>query len=449
MRPGLGDFYAGHSTVRYASPIQVARDNRLGGRLISADKLDFAPRFGLAYSPSSKWTVRSGFGMFYSQDSQNSRFDMGRGWGRINQQGNPNQPNYTYQNFISSTGSYITLSTPNVYGVKPNIRNPYTIQYLLNIQYEFGANTIVEVGYDGSQGHRLEGLQNMNAAIPGSVGNAASRAPFPYLGIIQVIQGEVNSNYNAMTMKFTRRLSGGLTYLASYTWSKSLDDGSAIRGTTTDILPQNSRCLACDYGYSAFNTPNRFVASVLYELPFGKGKMFANSGGFLNEIIGGWQAGSIVTWQSGLPINTAAGVDTAGTGGYGEIRLNATGVSPNLPVDQRTTSRWFNIAAFALPGAGTFGNYMRNELQGPSLFGWDASLLKNFRVRESQNLEFRWEMFNAGNHPNWASPNPNWSSTNPLKPGAAFLQITSTNPGSNGQSNNGMREMQFALKYIF
>jgi hypothetical protein len=446
-RPGSGDFYAGHENVRYAAPIQVARVNNYDGRLIAPDRLDFAPRLGIAYSPSSKLVIRSGIGMFYSQDSGNSRFDLARGWGRINNQGNPNQPNVTYQNFIGASGPFITLRTPNVYGVKPDIRTPYVIQYLFNVQRELGSKTVIEAGYSGSQGHRLQGLQNMNPAMPGTVGNAASRSPFPYLGIIQVVQGEVNSNYNALSLKLTRRLSAGLTYLVSYTWSKSLDNGSALRGTSTDILPQDSRCLRCDYGYSAYNVPNRFVTSALYELPFGQGRPFVNRGGFVNQLVGGWQLGSIVTVQSGLPINTQAGVDTAGTGGYGEIRLNATGISPNR--SDRTTAQWFNPAAFALPGPGTFGNFMRNGLIGPSQFNWDASVHKSFQIRESHYVEFRWEMFNAANHPNWSAPNPNWSSTNPTRPGAAFLTITSTNPGSNGQSNNGMREMQFALKYNF
>ena len=449
QRPGSGDFYEGHQNVRYASPIQTARVDNYGGRLISPDYKNFAPRLGLAYSPSPKMTIRSGFGIFYSQDSNNSRFDLARGWGRINQQGNPNQPNVTYQNFFGASSPYITLSTPNVYGIKPNIKTPYIVQYLLNVQRQLDAHTTLEIGYAGSHGHRLNGLQNMNPAVPGTVGNAASRAPFPYLGIIQVVQSEINSNYNAFSMKFTRRLAAGLTYLASYTWSKSLDNGSALRGTSTDILPQDSRCLACDYGYSAYNIPNRFVTSVLYELPFGKGKALLNRGGLVNAIAGGWQLGSIVTWQSGLPINTQAGVDTAGTGGYGEIRLNSTGISPNLSDDQRSTGRWYNISAFSLPASGTFGNFMRNELQGPSQFNWDASVHKDFPVHEAQHLEFRFEMFNAANHPNWSSPNANWSSTNPLRPGAAFLTITSTNPGANGQSNNGMREMQVALKYNF
>ena len=228
-RAGSGDFYAGHQGVRYNPAIQVARSNLYGGRLIQADKRDFAPRLGIAYSPSPKWTIRTGYGIFYSQDSGNSRFDLARGWGRISTQGNPNAPNVTYQNFIGFGGAYITLNTPNVYGVKPDIKTPYTEQYLFNVQRELGGNTVVEVGYAGSEGHRLEGLQNLNPAVPGTVGNASSRAPFPYLGIIQVVQGEVNSNYNGLAVKLTRRFSAGLTLLASYTWSKSLDDGSALR----------------------------------------------------------------------------------------------------------------------------------------------------------------------------------------------------------------------------
>ena len=106
--------------------------NYYDGRLIAPDYTDFAPRVGLAYSPSSKTTIRSGFGIFYAQDSNNSCFDLARGWGRINQQGNPNQPNVTYHNFIGASGPYITLTDPNVYGIKPNIKTPYVIQYLFN-----------------------------------------------------------------------------------------------------------------------------------------------------------------------------------------------------------------------------------------------------------------------------------------------------------------------------
>jgi hypothetical protein len=440
-RPGTGDFYTGHETVRYASPIQTVRQSLYGGTQVQSDKTNIAPRLGVVFGPSPTWSIRAGVGTFFSQDSGIEYFDMARGWGRVNQMGNPQQPNVTYQNFIQSTGAYITLTTPNVYGIQPNLKNPYTIQYLLNIQHDLSPSTVLEVGYSGSGGHHLDGLQNYNPAIPGTVGNAASRSPFTYLGIVQVLVSKNYSNYNALSVKVTRRLTTGLTYLASFTWSKSLDNSSAIRGTSTDILPQNSRCLSCDYGYSSFNIPYRFVSSAQYDLPFGSGKRFMNRGGVVNEIVGGWQIGSIVTWQAGLALNTTAGSDIAGTGGYGEIRLSSTGISPNLPANQRTLKKWYNQAAFQLPAPGTFGNLPRNSLRGPAFIDWDASAIKNFHIHDVQNLQFRFETFNTANHPNWGLPNASWGSTNYTTPGASFTSITST--------ANPMRQLQVALKYVF
>ena len=440
-RAGTGDFYEGHETVRFASPIQVSRQNLYGGRLVKSDYGDFAPRLGIVYSPTPTLSIRAGFGIFYSQDSGIEFFDLARGFGRVSVQNDPANPTTTYQNFIPTGASYVTLTRPNVYGIVPNLRTPYYNEYVLNVQHDLSKSTLLEVGYAGSGGHHLWGLQNLNAAIPGIVGNAAARSPFNYLGILQVLQSSNYSNYNAISAKVTRRPTAGLVYTASYTFSKSLDDSSAIRGNSTDILPQNSRCLSCDYSYSGFNIPNRFVTSVQYELPVGRGKRFFGSSRVLDEFIGGWQVGSIVTWQSGVPVNTAAGVDTAGTGGYGEIRLNNTGISPNLPASQRTLARWWNPAAFNLPAAGTFGSAARNSLIGPSFINWDASALKNFHIHESQELQFRFETFNTANHANWGVPVANWSSTSLTVPGAAFANITTT--------ANPMRQMQAALKFIF
>ncbi|MEO6804010.1 MAG: carboxypeptidase regulatory-like domain-containing protein [Granulicella sp.] len=440
-RAGTGDFYEGHESVRYAAPIQTSRQSLYGGRLVQTDKTNIAPRFGVILTPSPGWSFRAGVGIFYSQDSGIEYFDMARGWGKVNRQGNPTQPNVTYQNFIGANGPILTLVQPNVYGIQPNLKTPYYVQYIFNVQHNIDANTVLEMNYAGSGGHHLDGLQNLNPAIPGTIGNASSRAPFNYLGIVQILQSQNYSHYNSASVKVTRRTAAGLTYVASYTWSKSLDNASAIRGTSTDILPQNSRCLKCDYGYSGFDIPNRFVMSGQYELPFGQGKRWMSRGGGLNAILGGWQIGSIITLQSGLAINTAAGSDRAGTGGYGEIRLNGTGISPNLPKQSRTKDRWYNLAAFTLPAGGTFGNLPRNSLRGPAFFDWDASAIKNFKIHDTKSLEFRFETFNTPNHPNWGTPNPSWSSTNPAAPGAAFTQIRST--------ANAMRQMQVGLKFVF
>lgn len=438
VRTGSGDFYEGKG-FRYPG-VPVARDGRLGDRLIKTDLTNWAPRFGLAYSPTPKWTVRTGFGIFYSVESGNSRFDLNRGFaGRVARDGDPTIPNLTYNTFLTQAATpWILPPGPFLWSVKYEASNTYSMMYLFNIQREFWGNTVLEVGYSGSQSRHLQGLMDPNAPIPGTIGSQQSRRPYQEYGTIQMVHSDGNGNYNGLSTKLTRRMSSGLTYLFSYTWSKSLDDASAIRGTNVDIFPQDSYCIACDRGYSAFNTPHRFVTSILYELPFGKGKPLANMGGIVNQIVGGWQVGSIVTLQSGRPLNMQSGFDVSGTYKYGEVRLSATGSDPYA--SNQNANGWFNPTGFTLPAAGTYGNITRNRLIGPATASWDFSTLKNFPIREGHSVQFRFEAFNFPNHPNLGDPNLSWGSRDPAKPGPNFGLIRSTGT---------MRQMQFALKYVF
>jgi hypothetical protein len=438
VRTGTGDFYQDKG-FRYPG-VNVARDGRLGDRLIQTDISNWAPRFGLAYSPTSKWTVRTGYGIFYSVESGNSRFDLNRGLaGRVARDGDPNFANLGYGTFLTGAANpWILPAAPFLWSVKYEASNTYSMMYLFNIQRELNKSTVLEVGYSGSLSRHLQGLMDPNAPIPGTTGTQQSRRPYQEFGTIQMVHSDGNGNYNGLSTKLTRRMSSGLTYLFSYTWSKSLDDASAIRGTNVDIFPQNSYCIACDRGYSAFNTPHRFVTSVLYELPFGKGKALANRGGIVNQIAGGWQVGSIVTLQSGRPLNMQAGYDVSGTYKYGEVRLSATGQDPYA--SSQSANQWFNPAGFTLPAAGTYGNITRNRLIGPSTASWDFSTLKNFPIHEGHDLQFRFEAFNFPNHPNLGDPNLSWGSRDPAKPGPTFGVIRSTGT---------MRQMQLALKYVF
>ncbi len=441
-RPGTGNFYQGHSNVNFVN-IPVLRTNAYGGRLVQSNHLNLAPRLGISYSPTPNWVVRAGAGIFYNQDSGIEYFDMARGWGRINPQGNPAQPNVTYQNFIVATNGVTQQISPSAFGITPQLKTPSVYQYILNVQHNLTRNTMLEVDYSGSKGQHLWGLFNTNPAVPGDPNTVAtSREPFPEYSIIQVMESQNYSNYNALSVKLSRTLASGLTYSGNFTWAKSMDNSSAIRGTSNDILPQDSRCLPCEYGYSAFNIPRMFVGSVIYQLPFGRGeKLLTNAGGVVNEIAGGWQISSIVTWRNGFPINTQAGFATAGTLGYGETRLDGTGVSPYQ--SNKSLHQWFNPAAFAEPANGTFGDFMRNGVMGPSFFNWDASVLKAFPIHEEQLLQFRLEMFNAANHPNWAAPHLGWASRTSTY-GGTFDTITDTQ-----NSPNSMREIQAALKFIF
>jgi hypothetical protein len=452
VRAGDGDFYEGRP-FRYltnltalglgrAVPINGVRDSKLlGRRLIQNDLNNFAPRFGIAYSPSDKWSIRTGFGIFYSAESGNSRFDMNRGMGgRLDRVASSagEQPNTNWSNFLDPLQLPVAVSSAYLWGVEPNIGTTYSMMYVFNIQRSLSQDSSFEIGYNGALHRKLQGLQNQNAPIPGT-NNILFRRPAPEYGFQQVVVGGGYGNYNGLGMKFMHRMRSGLTANLSYTWSKALDNTSAIRGTTADIVPQDNRCLDCEYGFSAYNTPHRFVVSTLWPLPFGRGQRLANMGGIVNQVVGGWELGTIMTIQSGRPINTAAGYDAPGTGAFGDPRLNTNGGDPYLPKDQRTTEHWLNQASFFYTAPGTFGNIARNRLIGPSQFQWDFSVLKNFPIVEGHRLQFRFEGFNFPNHPNWGSPGASWG-RNQARPDVGFGRIRSTGT---------MRQLQFGLKYVF
>ena len=187
---------------------------------------------------------------------------------------------------------------------------------------------------------------------------------------------------------------------------------------------------------------------MLYDLPVGKGKALGFSNPVANTVIGGWQLGGILTLQSGMPGTlTIGGVDNASTAAGGYDRPNATAISPYL--DHPTASRYWNLDAFTEAPPGQFGNVGRNSIEGPGIVGFDAEVHKQFRMpyKESHTLQFRFEAFNALNHPNWAMPSLN------ILSGAAQPGLPSTaahqNFGVVGGTAGSMRQLQLGLKYSF
>ena len=174
------------------------------------------------------------------------------------------------------------------------------------------------------------------------------------------------------------------------------------------------------------------MSSILYELPFGKGKPFLETG-LGGAILGGWQISTIISKASGFPRTAYVGTDRSNTGG-GQDRPNVTGADPVLPAGQETIARWFNTDAFALNAFGTFGNTGRNTFFGPGITNVDASLIRNFRLMRDKTLQFRLEAFNVFNNPIWNDPNT--TLTNPL-----YGSITST--------RKPMRELQIGVKFVF
>jgi hypothetical protein len=421
--------------LRFNPAIKVARDGRLGERLVEADHNDFAPRLGIAWSPTRKWTLRTGAGVFYSQDTGNPRFDMSRNLaGRRNDVSNTDFPDLSLDRPFRNLTSTVQINTPAALGNNHLRRTPYSIQFLFNVQRELDRQTLIEVGYLGSLSRKLESYRDYNIPQPSPTGSVASRQPYPEFSRVWEVDGHNKANYHSLGIKAQRRFSQGLTYLMGYTWSKSIDTGSAIRNHDGDTLfPMNSFCTQCERALSSFHVAHRFVTSALYELQIGKGKRFLNRGGVSNVLLGGWQLGSILTLQTGFPITVSSGFDVSNTATSPD-RPNATGAKAGLPRGKQDPERFFNTNAFVLQPFGTFGNVGRNTLIGPGIINWDISTLKNFRIREGHELQFRFEAFNLPNHPNWGLPD-----TSRISPG--FGKIRST--------RKDMRDLQFALKYVF
>jgi hypothetical protein len=422
----------------------VARDGRLGDRLIFDDKKNFAPRVGWAFTPSDKWSMRSGAGIFYMQDTGNPRFDMARNLsGRRRDNTLLLTPDLTFEQPFRGVGSnndcgvappLVCLTNIYVLGNDPNRKTPYMLQYLFNVQRELDAHTALEVGYLGSHSYRLERMYDWNETIPGVTGSVQSRKPYPEYTKVQEIGNVAEAKYNSMAVKLTRRLHQGLSILGAYTLSKSEDNGSGIRTLGGDTLfPQDSFCLQCEWGLSIFDVRHRFVASVLYELPFGAGKPFMQDG-VGGAILGGWQITTILSKSSGFPRTVFVGTDRSNTGG-GQDRPNVVaGQDPNLPGDQQSIAHWFNTDAYVLNTVGTWGTAGRDTVIGPGITNVDASIIRNFRLTSSKTLQFRLEAFNALNNPIWNDPNT--TLTNPL-----YGTINST--------RKPMRELQLGFKFVF
>ena len=459
VRTGQGDFYE-DINFRYTSyyntpglakpvgtlyPLQTVRDGRMGTRLIDTNYHDFAPRIGIAWSPSDKWAFRAGFGRFFSMESKNSIFDFSRGMGGRTGNVAPNTygiPTFSYTNFLDLASLPVTLPVGLTWGANRHLPDSNSTTFVLNAQRSFGRATTAEVGYAGSLHRHLQYLTNLNQGILNASLPAVQRLPYPEWGAsgIQWVNADGVGSYHALAGKFTQRFGTNLNTLLSYTWSKALDTASNIRGPSTDFSPQDARCpLSCEKAPSAFHVPQRFVASILYSLPFGKGQHFLDRGGIANQVVGGWQLSTITTLQSGGVVTTSSW-DSGGT----NFITNATrlscvpGVNPVLP--NPSANGWYNPAAFSNPVAGTFGTCSRDNLRGPWRGTQDISIVKLFPIAERTNLEFRTEMFNAPNHVILNNPTASWGNGSSPTPSGNFGKIT-------GAGN--MRQIQFALKLNF
>ena len=436
--------------------------------LIPTEKTAFAPRVGLAWDPTghSIWRVTTSYGIFYDPF--------------YNGQGGPTQdpvsappflqtPSVQVPNFsdpFNGTNPFASgFSTPmTLLTIDKNLRLPYAQDWNLNVQRAFGSNWLFEVGYIGTKGTKLPRFIEGNPAVfvPGqsTAGNADQRRLFSGCTLANnvpctfssagIIAGIANSSYHGLQSSLRKRFSHGLSFLASYTLSKTIDDvstfnitGSASQSAAGENdLAQNPFNLGAEKGRSMFDARHRFVLSYQWDLPF-----FAKADGWKRRMLAGWQANGITTFMSGTPftIYDSAGVSLEGgapeISGFPSDRPDRIGnfyqgTCTNGAV-AGTPNCWISPSGFQrlnpITQAGQFGNAGRNIAQGPDYQQWDFSALKNFRVTESKTIQFRGELFNIFNHANLGLPQNDLNSPD-------FGQIQTSQPG---------RLVQFALKFLF
>jgi hypothetical protein len=311
----------------------------------------------------------------------------------------------------------------------PTDKWPKVHQWNLNLQHTFAANWMLEIGYVGSHGKNLSFRYNINQAVldanPLNPTPIQSRRPFPLYGDL-LDSGHppfAISNYDGLQVRLERTFSHGFVFLAGYTFSRC---ENLYNSSSTDVYNQDAQNPQQDYGLCGFQVKNRFNATGIWQIPSGLQ-------GFMGVLTKGWQLNGMLQMQSGSPI---AGPympgDWANVGSRYHERMDRV-CDGNLSGGQQSVMEWFNTSCFVPPARGTFGNAGSAILIGPGFNSLDASIFREFRLREETMLQFRWEAFNALNNGNYNAPNTSYGS-------AGYGVITSEGP---------KREMQFSLRLSF
>jgi outer membrane receptor protein involved in Fe transport len=432
-----------------------------GGAIFHTDYNDIQPRVGFIYQLLPNTVLRAGYGRFFdnwaaiTQTAQNYEGT----WPSLDQLGASNinpvttgPPTTTAEDPLNQgSGPPVTGPTPftqSTWFADPYLKRPYADQWNFGIQQQVTSKDVLTVNYVGSVGRRLDigGAYNVAMAAGGNVGCPSYAAnpndfncgaPFPYIGATAYDRSQGRSTYNALQVSLNGRQQHGLTYLISYTWSKSLDLGCSGWYGVEGCSIQNPYNLQADKGPSATDLPQIFSAAWVYALPFGKGGKFSSGSPVVNALVGGWNLNGVLSFNSGTAFDAGSGKDIAQTGnynygnGYGYERANLVG-SP-YP-SSKSPAEWINVPAFQYPAADTFGDLGRDSLRSDWYKNLDLSIFRQFPITERFRVEFRFEIFNATNTPVWAIPVTSMEAPN-------FGTVTST--------ANTARQLQFGLKLYF
>jgi hypothetical protein len=369
--------------------------------LVEPDRNNFAPRIGLAWRATKRVVVRAGYGWNYNLAQYASLIQQ-----------LAFQPPFavTATNTIAACPG-ITLingflscpppSVTNSYAVDPNYRLGYIQLWNLDVQTDLGHGVIMNVAYNGSKGTHLDLVEAPNRTATGVVNPAVQ--PF----LFETSEG--NSVYDGLSVRVRKRLQGGIAVSGVYVYSKSIDDASSIGGGAV-VVAQNAANIAAERGLSSFDQRHKFTGTWIYELPFGDGKKYLQTGPWA-RVLGGWLWSGDWTFATGTPLSPRI------IGSFTEVNSGTSGtLRPDLVPGQSINvansgiHEWFNTAAFATPAAGQFGDAGRNIIPGPGQILFDMSISKTIQFRELRSLEFRATANNVFNHVNFATVDTNLNS---------------------------------------
>lgn len=472
------------SNYTFGPNFVISNNPAIGGSCLQQNRAKslWQPRVGIAWDPTGKgtWSVRAGFGIHNDlQDSLGNRTYA-------------NPPFNAREQIAGSLFSIIPLvpttalppsCTPGgvcpIYtpgGVDPNLSSPTIQQWSFTIERKITNDTMLQVGYVGSQSYHMPLNVNANTAPPqvcnlpqgcvsGGSTTGASGAPVaanlrglvpmgtsymppafrpnPNIGAGQTWFNEGTSSYHALNLSFTKRASHGLSFKANYSYAKVMDLNSAILAPSAGNEPSvifSPYLRFLNRGVASYSLNHAFNANFSYQLPFGKGKAFGDSAPWLVEkLIGGWQWNGILTATGGFPFTPLAGSNTSGTGDTNQADVPDWNPNFKGPVILGDRNQWFDPRAFKLPVQGTFGNVSRGSLRGPGLANVDTSFFKKIPINERVNMQLRMEIFNVFNHANYAFP------TEIVFAGTSF----SSSAGAITYTATSSRQIQFALKLMF
>ncbi len=404
------------------------------------------PRFGLTYRATNHTVVHTAVALLDDhnntliQENQNIRLSWpGAALPTLNSL-DIGLPTSAYWSALPAAASFLGSNNPFgvSYGADPHNKIPYSIEYNLGIEQQLQDRLTLKADYVGSVGRHGYVAATTNTATTPGPGAIQPRALYPQYGTFSYSLNGMPSSYNALQVALNKQMSSGLSFKASYTWSKSMDwQSDPYTGSPVDFYDMRP-----DWGPSDYNRSQIFVLSGIYQLPFGKGKAFLNgANAFTDGALGGWSVGSIITLDSGAPTYVFANGDVTNTG-WPDQRAQRTGANPYMSSGGggKTLKQWLNPAAFTQPAQFTRGNESRNDLHNPSYANVDLNATKTFPLFESSKLVFKAESFNIFNHTNY-SPAFGTPPSAYTVGSSGFGQITSTNGYS--------RLIQFGLKVQF